>query len=59
MASKTLSIPKPVLAEIKTASSVGIPITSSISAFTRSGSAAGKSILLIMGIIAKSCSKAK
>lgn len=43
----------------KTASLASIPITSSISPRTRSGSAAGKSILLMTGIISKSLSKAK
>ena len=49
--SKTSSMPIPVLAEISGASDASIPITSSICALTLSGSAAGKSILLIMGTI--------
>ena len=43
--SNTSGIPNPVFAEILTASVASIPITSSICCATRSGSAAGKSIL--------------
>ena len=59
IASSTSSIPKPVFALVKTASDASIPITSSISCLTRSGSALGRSTLLITGIISKSLSKAK
>ena len=44
----------PVLAEISGASDASIPITSSISAFTLSGSADGKSILFITGKTSRS-----
>ncbi len=57
--SKISSIPIPAFALAKTASDASIPITSSISVRTRSGSAAGKSILLITGKISKSLSNAK
>ena len=49
----------PDLALAKIASDASNPITSSISRFTRSGSALGKSILLMTGMISKSCSNAK
>ena len=49
IASRTSSILMPFLAEIRGASSASIPITSSISSLTRSGSALGRSILLITG----------
>ena len=42
-------MPMPVLAEISTASEASRPITSSICSLTRSGSAAGRSILLRTG----------
>ena len=42
MASSTSSMPRPVLAETMTASDVSMPITSSISLHTRSGSADGQ-----------------
>ena len=50
-ASSTPSMLMPVLAEIITASDASSPITSSICCFTRSGSAAGRSILFRMGTI--------
>ena len=52
--SKTSSTLRPVFAEIKGASSASIPITSSISSFTLSGSALGRSILLITGTTSRS-----
>ena len=57
--SKISSIPIPALAEANTASLASKPMTSSISVLTRSGSAAGRSILLITGKISKSLSKAR
>ena len=59
IASNTSSIPIPFLAEIRGASWASMPITSSISFFTRSGSALGKSILLITGKTSKSWSNAR
>jgi hypothetical protein len=56
MASSTWSIFRPVLAEIGMASLASMPITSSICCFTRSGSAAGRSILLRMGTISSPAS---
>mmetsp|Transcript_19264 Transcript_19264/g.45087 ORF Transcript_19264/g.45087 Transcript_19264/m.45087 type:complete len:233 (-) Transcript_19264:819-1517(-) len=53
------SIPTPLLADAFTIFSVSRPIVSSISAFTLSGSAAGRSILFNMGIISKSFSSAR
>ncbi len=50
-ASSTPAMFRPVLALISTASSAGRPITSSICCFTRSGSAAGRSILFSTGTI--------
>ena len=50
-ASSTPSMFSPVLALIITASSAGMPITSSICCFTLSGSAAGRSILFSTGTI--------
>ena len=50
-ASSTPSMFSPVLALISTASEVSRPITSSICCFTRSGSAAGRSILFRIGTI--------
>ena len=58
-ASKTSWIFKPVLADTNGAWSAGKPITSSISFLTLSGSALGKSTLLITGTISKSLSIAK
>ena len=49
----------PAFADASTASEASRPITSSISCLTRSGSALGKSILLITGTISKSLSSAK
>ena len=51
MASSTVSMSMPVLAEISSASEASRPITSSICCLTRSGSAAGRSILLSTGTI--------
>ena len=59
MASKISGIPIPDLAEHNTASDASKPMISSISCLTRSGSAEGKSILLITGMISRSCSKAR
>ena len=59
IASKISGIPIPDLAEHKTASEASKPMISSISCLTRSGSAEGKSILLITGMISRSCSKAR
>jgi len=58
-ASKTSLTFKPVFADIKGVLSQGKPIMFSIDSFTLSGSAFGKSILLITGIISKLLSKAK
>ena len=57
--SKTSPTFNPVLAEMSGASLASKPIISSISSLTRSGSALGRSILLITGIISRSCSNAK
>ncbi len=57
--SRMSSIPIPDFAEASTASEASKPITSSISSRTLSGSAAGKSILLMTGKISKSLSSAK
>ena len=48
-ASRMSSMPSPVLALQGIASSASMPITSSISALARSGSACGRSILLSTG----------
>jgi hypothetical protein len=48
----------PVFAEICSASAAGIPTTSSISLITRSGSAFGRSTLLITGMISRSAATA-
>ncbi len=56
IASSTSSTPCPVLAEISTASEASRPITSSICCLMRSGSAAGRSILLRTGTISWSLS---
>ena len=53
------SIPMFDFALAKTTSSLSKPITSSNSCFTRSGSAAGKSILFTTGNNSKSLSKAR
>ncbi len=57
--SKISIIPTPSLADAKTASCAGIPIISSISSLTFVGSALGRSILFITGMISKSLSIAK
>ena len=57
--SKTSSTLSPDFAEIHGASCAGIPIISSISFFTSSGLAFGKSILFITGKISKLLSIAK
>ncbi|MNE75940.1 hypothetical protein D3C80_1721450 [compost metagenome] len=51
MASSTSSMPMPDLAEHRTASEASMPMTSSIWVRTRSGSAAGRSILFRTGTI--------
>ena len=51
MASSTSSMPRPDLALASTASEASMPITSSIWARTRSGSAAGRSTLFRTGTI--------
>ena len=56
--SNNLSTPTPVLALVRTISSLSKPIVSN-SSITLSGSALGRSILLITGIIVKSFSKAR
>jgi hypothetical protein len=58
MASSTSGMPIPVLAEIITASEASSPMTSSICSLIRSGSAAGRSILLSTGTISWSASMA-
>mmetsp|Transcript_16027 Transcript_16027/g.25876 ORF Transcript_16027/g.25876 Transcript_16027/m.25876 type:complete len:209 (-) Transcript_16027:557-1183(-) len=57
--SKISSIPMLALAEATTASEQSSPSTSSISRFTRSGSAPGKSILFSTGMISSSASTAR
>ena len=57
--SSTSSIPIPFLADILGASCASIPITSSISFTTRSGSALGRSILFITGNTSRSWSRAR
>ena len=57
-ASRSCSTPWPVLAEIRRMSWAAIPSTCSISAAQRSGSAAGRSILLSAATISSSCSMA-
>ena len=57
--SSTASIFIPFLAEIRGASSAGIPITSSMSFITSCGFALGRSILLITGIISRLLSMAR
>ena len=59
IASRRSSIPIPVFPDTSTALSEGNPITSSISSFTLSGSAEGKSILFITGNISRSFSRAR
>ena len=53
ISSNTSSIPTPVLAEQRTESIASMPTMSSISSATRSGSAAGKSILFKIGTTSK------
>ena len=55
-ASRTSVMPMPDLALVSTASLASRPMMSSISARTFSGSAAGRSILLMTGTISWSCS---
>ncbi len=57
-ASRMSRVPMPSRALARMQSSPGRPITSSISLRTSSGSAAGRSILLITGTIARSFSSA-
>ena len=57
--SNTWSIFVPIFAEISGASSASRPITSSISLLTLSGSALGRSILFMTGIISRSWSSAR
>ena len=59
IASNTCSTFTPVLAEINGASEASSPIISSISSLTRSGSALGKSILLMTGNTSRSWSSAR
>ena len=51
-------MPTPCLAEISGQPSQSRPISSSISPFTTSGWALGRSILLMTGRISRSCSRA-
>ena len=53
MRSSSSSIPIPCLAEVRTASPAGMPTTCSICSLARSGSAEGRSILLMTGTIAR------
>jgi hypothetical protein len=55
-ASRMSSTPSPVLALARSASCAGIPMMSSISSITRSGSADGRSILLSTGTTVTPCS---
>ena len=57
-ASSSSATPAPVLAEIRRTESAGRPSTCSISAAYRSGSAAGRSILLRAATISRSFSRA-
>ena len=58
MASRISFVPTPVLAEARMHCAAGSPITRSISPATTSGWALGRSILLITGMMARSCSRA-
>ena len=58
MASSSSGTPSPVLAEMCRMLSAGSPSTCSISSAQRSGSAAGRSILLRTGTISRSFSMA-
>ena len=51
--SRSSSMPMPIFAEVRTASSAGIPTTCSICSRARSGSAEGRSILLMTGTITR------
>ena len=57
-ASRMSSMPTPFLALARTASVASMPMMSSISSMTRSGSADGRSILLSTGITVTPCSTA-
>ena len=59
IASSTSVIPSPLFAEARIASVQSRPIVDSISSATRSGSAAGRSILLRTGMISRSFSSAR
>jgi hypothetical protein len=56
MRSSNSSTPKPVLALMRTASIAAMPMMSSICVITRSGSAVGRSILLMTGRTSSPCS---
>ncbi|EJW99616.1 hypothetical protein EVA_12277 [gut metagenome] len=56
--SRVSSMPIPIFALTRGASRQGMPITSSTSWATRSGSELGRSILLRMGTSSRSCSTA-
>ena len=58
MASSSSLMPMPLLALTSTAPLQSSPITCSISFFTRSGSAAGRSILFMTGMISRLFSSA-
>ena len=55
-ASRMSSMPTPFLALARTASVASMPMMSSISSLTRSGSADGRSILLSTGMTSTPCS---
>ena len=57
-ASRMSSMPIPFLAEARTASVASMPMMSSISSMTRSGSADGRSILFSTGTTSTPCSMA-
>mmetsp|Transcript_34567 Transcript_34567/g.73649 ORF Transcript_34567/g.73649 Transcript_34567/m.73649 type:complete len:259 (-) Transcript_34567:372-1148(-) len=59
MDSRMSSMPMPALAEARTMFEQSNPMVSSISSVTRSGSAAGRSILFRMGMISRSFSSAR
>ena len=59
IASRISFVPMPSLALASIASEQSSPIASSICSFVFSGSAAGRSILFITGIISRSCSTAR
>jgi hypothetical protein len=58
MASSSSGTPSPVLALTRAASPAAMPMISSISRVTRSGSAEGRSILLMTGSTSTPCSVA-